>query len=197
MDSPLEPPPGRCADCRSKYCDEATGACDPLVFITVEEFRGDLSAGIDGGLGRADEICQTLAGGVGVFHAWLSDDNQNAISRVVGLGAPSARPLRRWDGALVAASITQLVDEDGGLPLAPINRGPNGELVPNPSRVWTGTHENGGKRAWTCGNWKTSEGSLLGTMGTTAENSLWTVMGGDPNANCDQQAHLYCFEELH
>lgn len=198
VDATVDPPGDPCAKCRSKHCDDK-GACDPFVFITRDVFQGDLSQSDAGGegLAKADEICRlAAAGGPGIFHAWLSDESQDAVTRVGGRSAPSDRPLRRHDGVVVANSIKDLIAEEDGGVREPINLGPNGELIPE-DRVWTATDLRGRRTYATCGNWKSSFNEHRGVFGRSNVRD-WTIIRDNPaELSCAERLRFYCVEEQH
>ncbi len=163
-----------------------------LVFVTVEEFNGDL-----GGLDGADAKCQTAAvnaGLSGVFQAWLSVAPDTPTTRFTHL---SLGPYYMLNGRIIAENFADLVD---GTIRAAINwteqGGPatRGEFL-EPTFVWTGTSWTGegfeGDR--TCAGWTVDGSEATGIAGVSEEDGgRWTTFGG---ISCGNRHRLYCFEQ--
>jgi PKD repeat protein len=174
------------------------------VFITSGVFQGNL-----GGLIGADQECQAAADAAnlgGVWTAWLSDENNDAVDRI-----PDGE-YRLLNGDLVASNKSHLTSTDTNLPLA--NRILLSELgaLPIETNVWTGTQWDGTSIPPSafgfisnCENWTNSNQNLgcsngdsdCGNIGQATEVEKEWTLGGSPSGplllGCSVGASLYCF----
>ncbi len=178
----------QCAFCaehpRNVKCHE-----EPLgniVFVTSTVQNGNL-----GGLAGADAICNGLAstaGLAGTYVAWLSTTTVDARDR---LTEPGGAGFVRTDGAVVATSIADLLDNSLA---SPIQLDENGTDIGAES-VWTGTYSGGVAASplaiELCSDW-TSGGSHAGGIGASDEtDGTWSLT---VPSICSLERHLYCFE---
>lgn len=165
------------------------------VFVTSQTFNGDFR-GVTGeatGLLSADKVCQDAARGAeleGLWIAWLSDTNVDAIDRIEGEG-----PFVLVDGKTVVFDQKESLK---GSPAAPINQTEEGETV-SMGLVWTGTLLGGLKGTNHCENWTDNTLNLAvhPTQGRVGSLELageeWTDLN---EVNCLNKMRLYCFEVL-
>lgn len=166
-----------------------------IVFLSTSSGNGNLStwpnAGTAVGLAAGDAVCQAeaLSAGLpepGSFKAWLSNDEINAIDRLVGRG-----PWSRLDGIPVAANRAELVS---GELFAPISLQPDGNH--NFRTPWTGTNAFGLSAGSNCAGWTLGDVATDGTKGkansVSADWASW-ALGQD---QCGLVRQLYCFQDL-
>jgi hypothetical protein len=165
--------------------DAAVDAAEPRkrVFVTSTTTVALFSA--TGGITKADELCENLAGNaglVGSFVAWLSDSSTHASDRL------DDQPYYLVDGTtLVALGKSALTS---GTLAAPINRDAKNNAVTG--TVWTGTTAAGKRSNDVCVDWTAAGGAQTGTVGlATATDGKWTEHDG---AACNSEHRLYCFE---
>lgn len=145
----------------------------------------------------ADQACRSAAGSEDVI-AWFSDESNDALCRLAGLGgkvtdncgtdAPPVveGPWVRGDGYLIGETSDDLL---GGL-LAPITLAWDGSFAaPNglAELVRTDTQEYGGRGVVTAGT------SCISGNRTTI-GSGWTYVAGTCSGNVDVRMFVYCFE---
>ena len=128
-------------------------------------------------------------GSPGAFRAWLSTSSESALARVT-TGASAGRPLRLYDGTLVAADLGDLVDAG---PRAAIDVDFKGVALKDTTAVWTGTLANGSDNPTRdCAGWTTRSGQT-GSIGVQPKtNSQWTE--GKVNEPCGASYRIYCVE---
>lgn len=169
------------------------------VFVTEKKFSGEI-----GGLAGADQQCvnaATMAGleGSKQYKAWLSDDLQEAGTRI----KPKTGRFRRTDGLDVADSweafksgaLQQaiLLNEYGNLPT-----GSDG-LCGSTQMARTNTNYDGSRytMAHDCDGFTKPVGpSAFGRF--TATSKDWSVVCAteqSPTANCSKLAPIYCIQE--
>ncbi len=184
-----------CGQCLSKHC-EADGGCHPLVFVTSGTTRGNLgNQAPSDGYAKGRALCNSYFADSGAhFDPWIH----------YPFGAPantikSTRPYRRVDGVVVTTSIASALST--GVLENPIDVMENGAKLPvDGGVVWTGTTASGastglhcaanGGSVWADG--QNAEGGNYGTVGlASVTSSQWANRG---ELECNQQAHLYCFE---
>ena len=175
--APPPPPPPASPGCGSG------GPC--LVLLSSSLHFGDL-----GGLNSGDAICQNLAtaaGLPGTFKAWLSSELGSVSSRFV----PNPGPYRLVNGTQIATSFADLTD---GALLAPIDLTETGGGMGATPFVWTATSVSGvANPGATCVNWTSRTMNNTGQLGfANRTDGSWTLAGAN---NCDQAAHLYCFQQ--
>lgn len=164
------------------------------VFASSECYLGSL-----GGLGGADEKCQTLADAAalgGKFSAWLADAYDGPSTRLPHATVPyvlidGSVVARDWDDLVDGTILTAIdLDETGNAWLA----GACG------SSVWTNTSTLGTPAVsdaleFACYEWTLALFSRWGLLGdATATNSTWTDGGALAMRRCSTTARLYCFE---
>jgi hypothetical protein len=173
-------------DATADASSDAPPVTRALVFITSQLTEG----GKIGGHQKADALCNTLAGKVGLpgqFVAWLSDSSSNAIDRLGNAKGPwfLTDPTR---DAMVFANPIDLVSipprvgikntEDGG--------------IQNDVIVWTGTTNAGTLKVSanaSCGDWV--DGSLGGRCGQNVNTNGWTDIVDE---DCVVPHAIYCFQ---
>jgi hypothetical protein len=153
------------------------------VFVTSVEFNPVETAG------EADKLCEQLAAQAGLpegtYVAWLSTKGKDAIDKLAG-----ASGWVRVDGLPFADSAGDLV---AGKVLYPPRIDENGEVVPQNTRVATGTLPDGTASDLNCGNWtKKNEDYFSGDP--ASGTALWTERN---QAGCSQPARYYCFQVDH
>ena len=173
-----------------------------VVFATSGTFNGDLKTAGHGlnGLNGADNLCQQAADSSesivpsGEYVAWLSTSTSNARDRLAPLIDDGyVLPDRT---TIIAANKSDLLD--GGM-LNPINQDEKGATLSS-DNAWTGAHFDGTSftdvsTAETCNDWTTPSG-LNGVSGIYGDTGLkemqWNEEGTLP---CDNQLHIYCFQQ--
>lgn len=156
------------------------------VFITSLTYTGNL-----GGLTGADNICSTLAasaGHAGVWVAWLSDENTNAIDRINDVGP--------WYGMGTNTVVAYTKAGFAYTPVSAVGRDQNGAGNTNQHDIWTGT-QLGGTRipGSTCQGWTSTAMQLgaavreygPGTAGWTYGSSQFCTNGSAAYLACIQQ----------
>jgi hypothetical protein len=163
------------------------------VFASSECYLGSL-----GGLGGADEKCQTLAaaaGLAGTFTAWLADAHDGPSVRLPHASVPYVLV----DGSVLARDWDDLVDGTIATPIALEERGA-GVSGDCGSRVWTNTSVLGfvalsDALEFACYEWTLSLFSRWGVVGdATATDASWTDGGPFGMQRCSSAGRLYCFE---
>jgi hypothetical protein len=183
-----------------------TGSCltkPRKVFTTSAVYQG----GKLGGLGGADQICQTHASNAhlnGTFRAWLSDSTGSPLTRMVrGTGdyvlVDGTVVARGWDDLIDGQLVNRInIDETGAFHI-----GTGGTNCMGGISAWTGTDFNGmqytptvGNPDDSCGNWsafKTGDKDTYGLLGNTTEsNKTWTIAC---SMWCTESSALYCLEQ--
>lgn len=173
-----------------------------LVFVTADTFDGDLD-GLDG----ADAKCAGAAAEAGLsghYVALLSTDTVDARSRLVVPGTQTeARGFFRLDGLPVADTVGELFDDKAilypilydqdGRPLESSDRVNDGDAY-----VWTGSFENGTKRAGlTCDGFTSDDGGKQSVAGQpNGGPGAWLrSIGGACSSlgTYGRNPRLYCF----
>lgn len=180
-----------CDDGNTEDGDNCPGNCQLTqrqVFVTTEVYDGNDFFGVSG----ADSVCQARASDAGLdgfFRAWISDAKNPVAMRFASTPGCEV-PYRLVDGTQIASDWDDLTD---GSLAAPINVDEAGGAGTNTSSVWTGTSIDGTAAPDTCNGWQTSSSSVQGERGSWSSfNFGWTASF---DANCNQDAHLYCFEQ--
>lgn len=160
--------------------------CGPkkVIFLTSARFDGNL-----GGLGGADQKCETAAttaGLTGTFKAWLSDSTTDAADRLTH----SDTSYIRTDGAVIATNWFDLTD---GSLKEPIMCDENRTCSVLGDYTWTGSTRAGKKTtSYLCSDW-TNASSGSGTNGATSIiSSAWSDYG---TGNCSSTLKLYCIQQ--
>jgi len=167
------------------------------VFTTSNKYTANLvveAGGSGSGIESADQLCQeaaTNAGRNGIWKAWISDNNNNAIDRMADVGP--------W--YLVGANEYKVFENKAEMtqyPLRSIDRDEFGEMISYDQKiigneVWTGTYSDGLNSGLNCGNWTFGDTQFGGQTGEYGVNdNRWT---DSSTRNCFWQNHLYCFEQ--
>lgn len=205
---------------------EINASTDPLdkyshviaakMFVTSESGNGKIqtwsSANGLKGVAAADNICQSAAANAsieGEFVAWMSDYDNDAYCRVLGLsglknndcndlsGSRSAGPWARLDGNPFAADLDALVNLQK-LYTSP-NIDENGWQLGAAEILWTGTSRFGegrsqgdGAKINDCNNWSSMAASQVGLIGTSSRTVHdWSE---DYFESCSSAGHLLCLE---
>ena len=160
--------------------------CSRKVFVSSVMYNGDLDQ-----LSGADAKCQALANAAGLggnYMAWIQGAFGSPFSRFTH----SVYPYILVNGAVVANNFNDL--ESGNL-LRPIDLDEAGQSPdPRVSYVWTGEGQQGisGSNS-TCGQWTLNAAGATGRVGRWDSSDIhWT---NDLDLECNQQAHLYCFQQ--
>lgn len=174
------------------------------VFVSSTRFSGKFDRDGKTGLEAADLECQALATAAELdnpdnFVAWLSDDDDDAFCRVLGLSGkkadtcgvttlPETEGWSRVDDVLVAESVDDLTD---GTLLAPLAIDQKGDHQTYNS-AWTGTAVDGSARPTHCQGWTQDDAGSSGERGATPmTKSLWSQWG---SLTCNNTMALHCFE---
>jgi hypothetical protein len=160
------------------------------VFVTSTVTTGAIGALIGAtAIEIANGRCQALADAAklnGKFVAWLSLTGNSAFDRLKDTG-----PWYLVDQQSLVFANKNVIRTIG--PNVPIDRDETGKIVPQPIGVWTGTQADGQPSNNNCQNFSSQnvgQNGLTGELDKTGEN--WTEA---QNRNCNQQLHLYCFEQ--
>src|SRR3569623_1551563 len=186
-----------------------TEATQPLAFVTSFAGTGDMhswpGAGTHTGLAAADAVCQARAAGVPLpqpelFVAWLSDDDNDAYCRVLGLSGKAplcgqaqvppalAGPWWRTDGETFAGDLD---DFSIGRIFRPLDVDEFG-VRHAAARPYTASSSLGRKAQTyaTCLNWTGASAANKakgGTLSGTTKN--WSEFNG---IACNTPAPIYC-----
>ena len=161
------------------------------VFVTSDDFSVDQIGYTE----HANSLCQQIADSSsnlsgGVWRAWISDLNDNAIDNIVSNG-----PWNTLDGKLVFDSKADIVDAqvDGLFHPIVLDQDLNSR---EGEQVWTGTNPQG-TTAEVCAEGGESWVPLSANSGTHGyagqTDELWTSAG--TNACPTGKARIYCFEQ--
>jgi len=180
---------------RTRDDELAAGYVGPArrVFVSSACYPGSL-----GGLGGADEKCQSLADDAGLggaFTAWLSDAYDGPAVRLPHASVPFVLV----DASVIARDWDDLVD---GAIARPILLDEAGTTVDGDcgARVWTNTSPIGlaavsDALEFACYEWTLALFSRWGLLGdATATDATWTDGGALAMQRCSSTARLYCFE---
>ena len=154
------------------------------VFVTHASFSGAL-----GGVASADAQCQSAASAQrlpGVFHAWISDDANDAYDRVTGTGpwyTTGDKLAFSTKAGLRQAPASELLDEAGGSPAGS-----------QPVRAWTGSDAAGTATGDNCDGWTNATADAIATTGSALRSDAEWGGGGDA-VHCDEKAQLLCFQQ--
>lgn len=178
--------------CASMTCSD--GGCDPLVFVTLGTFDGNLGVTTVSALAFADSQCQSIAATLvpaptTTFKAWLGAATMRVDTRFI----QSKRPYRLANAghSIVATSFAAL---NADLMRA-IDVTHDGSMLLSPFEVWTGTDRSGAPTKSDCSGWTAATMSTNGSYGlTNATTTVWTR--NSDSGSCGVQRHLYCFEQL-
>jgi len=161
------------------------------VFVTTQSFGTNL-----GGVAGADTRCQEAADAQvlgGRWRAWISDRNGNSPSQNL---TPGAGPYRLLTGTVIANNWADLTD---GTLAHGIDVYEDSTVAVGTQNVFTGTNTDG--TALTSGgdlclDWTVAgagPSTRYGVNGVTdSTGAYWSFRG---THWCDQQYHLFCFEE--
>ncbi len=199
-----------------------SGAVPPrTVFVTSVAGPGNLEnwnlpAGVPPipaifhGLAAGDYICGALAlraglPGAGSYRAWLSDVDDDAFCRALGLSGekdhdcgqtpldPDAGPWARVDGLLFADSLLAMASGSPSVVLSPARLDENGNPVGLPHEVWTGTSTSGRASDDTCFDWESASAIVEGTAGSAVRTvDRWTF--DRPTDACELPRRLLCIQ---
>jgi len=192
-------------------------AATKLAFVTSTTGTGDLSSWAEiqalpdpkpTGLDAGDTICQTRAEAANLpnpqtFVAWLSDSNDDAYCRALGLTGKSDNcngqkppspadpgPWMRVDGEPFADKLFKALF--GLRVFSPLNVDELGKIIPSTSEAYTGTGWYGGGSNSTCNEWTSSSNMSGGRVGLANRTSYHWVDGGD--SDCDNANRLICLQ---
>jgi hypothetical protein len=176
--------------CQVTLPGEGTDVGRKRLFISSDHFPGSI-----GGIAGADNHCAALAAARGhtggVWRAWLSDSSTNAIDRIEDVGPwyfmdQQTMVFANKAAILNGPQVAIQVDETGN------TLGPE-----HFDAAWTGTLSNGtvSNSTSTCSNWTDGTSSASGTRGLfrSADPDDWTA--GVINTGCQNNGHIYCFEQ--
>lgn len=179
---------GDAADAAPTLGCQGTAFCARVVFATSVGYTGNL-----GGIAGADSKCQALADASIIariqgrtFVAWVSTPGTPVSVRLTH----GTLPYTRSDGAMIAASFTDLTDNSLQAPISFDENGGNR----NNAGAWTGTSSNGGTfSGQNCLDWTSAALGNKGDTGNVGGNGNgWTESGSD---NCTVTHSLYCVEK--
>ncbi|MFN7938779.1 MAG: DNRLRE domain-containing protein [Bryobacteraceae bacterium] len=173
--------------------------CPPkTVFVTAGTFAANF-----GSLEAADAICQNEAnqnGLSGKYKAWLSSTRPPGpipppngwkwLLTVKERFTPTIAPYRLVNGTVIAYNFADLLD---GQLEAPINRMANGQEVPSPHYVWTGTTAGGDSTGQNCYGWSSTlsmDTAVAGFAGFAV--SQWSMSAV---VRCNESLRFYCMEQ--
>lgn len=161
-------------------------------FVSSKQFNGNF-----GGRAGGDMRCATLAaaaglGDAGVWKAWLSSNQINAID------------LLPDDGRWCLVDDTTYVGTHADLTVGPkhavneFETGAQAKEASGPAAVWTGTLANGTKSTNNCNNWNSGALAMVGGRGnyTTTDNTWthWPTAGAVSAVSCNNDNRIYCFQ---
>ena len=177
---------GSCGDSPVSPVGSAS-ALGRIVFVSSNAFTGSFE-----GVVAADQVCTTLAAGVGmsgVYRAWLSDDTGLSPGTTFSRGDA---PFVMTSGVGVADHWTDLTDGNIRNPIVVDERGRQPDTVPV---VWTGTAASGQALAGgaSCGGWSDASTGITGQVGEFDE--VGPAWSSSRKVDCDQLGRLYCFEQ--
>jgi hypothetical protein len=161
------------------------------VFVTSTTYSGNFAGtpGARNGLDGADILCNAAAavGGLGgTWRAWLSDQGQTALGRIVGNG-----PWHKLDAERTLAFRNR--ENLSTTPFSPLDIDENGNKSGS-GIVWTGTATGGGASGSNCRGWTRNDSGADGSYGVVEGNrdSEWTE---STTASCFSSGRLYCLEQ--
>ncbi len=188
------------------------------VFVTslfgVPNFSLWSEAGGKSGLAAADSICQARArsaGLTGTYVAWLSDSNNDAYCRVLGLsgkrgdascsetllGDRKVGPWIRTDGHPVFLSYARGFNLETTEMLVPVNHDENGADAGGANLlVWTGSDDSGryALSHGSCNDWTSADAARTAAWGLGSGTSgSWTTANSSSCGN-ETYGRLYCFD---
>jgi hypothetical protein len=209
----------------SPWWSGVDGGCAPteparaphVAFATSATGAGDVHAWDDAkntdahGLAAADTVCRARAAAANLanpdaFVAWLSDRDNDAYCRALGLagkkadncgqaGLAATGPWLRSDGTPFAAALDQALDANRVF--APLDVDESGTALPTGAESFTATGVDGTFSALgglgDCGRWQSAtdqRGAWFGSNAATAQD--WTFDGH--GAGCEARQHLICLE---
>lgn len=161
-----------------------------FVFVTSKVYPGKF-----GGLAAGDIECQLLAGAAklpGTYKAWLSDDDNAALTRIDPLSLPYIRP----DGKLVADTYAKIFVQPTQLQ-APISVTELKEELDMGTKCMAGGAWTGTVAAGTPGLMANCLGWLADGLNKGLAGNIGSTDGGWTEAcslGCVDKARLYCFE---
>jgi hypothetical protein len=192
------------------------------VFVTSVAGNGDLGSwdlpigvppippGVNG-VEAGDFICFVLSLDAGLpdpgsFTAWLSDSNDDAFCRLLGLHGkkaddcgqsplvPDAGPWARVDDLPFAESLLAITGGEGpaSVVLTPPLLNQHGDPDLSPRETWTGTGPSGVATSATCFDWRSSAAHDSGAFGSHLRTvNHWTLNGASA---CDSPRRLLCLQ---
>lgn len=183
-------------------CSVTCGFYGRLVFITAQQFRGDL-----GGVSGADLKCQAAASQAGLpnankYRAWISDNFQSPATRFDQWDLPGV-PVILTGGLVVADDLLDLVDNG---PHTGIARTETGEALYDEA-VWTNTSAFGDIFSIDdhCDGWLSTDQQFAARRGRNAliveDGAEWLAWREERwwssylNLRCDKFARLYCIDD--
>jgi hypothetical protein len=158
------------------------------IFLSSTTYQGDL-----GGFSGADMKCQTRADAAalgGVWIALVSDNNSNAIDRLVNCNN-KAWILLSGPPNVVADDKQDLFDET-------IQQAINVDEFANDVKdgyAWTGTLSNGIAGDTNCENWTQNDNQIFGIRGSAElTKNIPNSWVNFQSSRCHQERHLFCME---
>jgi hypothetical protein len=162
--------------------------CERVVFITTEEFLGDL-----GGIEGADAKCDAAAAASTLdrvrgrhYRAFIGDKTTPVGARMAHGTLPyirtdGQRVQRSWDALMKLPLLTEISLSETG-------------AAPATLAVWTGTKPDGLTGDWYCSGWRPTEATDNGIVGSAGRLDTGWIGDTALPRNCSLKAHLYCFE---
>lgn len=174
---------------------ERINPTDPLntlpsrkMFITSFKVTGEIKSSVTG-VAAGDQLCTETASTAGLSGSWLaylSDSITHASDRV-----PFNVNITLLDGTLLWPAIADQKGMEFKGPDVPISMDENMNSVAKFEPVWTGTVPTG-ERGVHCNDWSTVSPVPSADVGQVNDGQQWVSNGW---FNCDNMAHVYCYEK--
>lgn len=184
--------------CASIYLGDEPAFCRKTVFVTSQDYSGDLrepgnnsaTAGLEGGDAKCQQAADA-AGLNGVYKAWLSGYINSVIHDPSTRFTHASTPYRDVNGEHLWDNWANIALQFEA-PDAPLNTDEYGNQKND--EVWTGTFADGQAAAFHCENWTSAASPASALFGLS--NSVDIVQWTDYNYHlCYEQKALYCFQQ--
>lgn len=186
-----------CPKCASGYCTTTNGQCDPIVFVTSQQFTGDFDpSALNGGVAAPDARCQKAATDAmlsGVYRAWIAAATSPDASLPWTHIVPFDGAYRRVDGWVVVSTFGDFQRGQKTLRSA-ISLDATGRAVPDGSEVWTGLDRFANATGEDCNQWVSSSAKArFGVVGGCMTcDGHWSAFGDA--GPCTVARRLYCIQ---